>query len=594
MSFAAGITLLVVVVALVLLVANVAAPDVVLLGGVVALAVAGVVTPSQAFQGFANEGMLTVAALLVVAAGLRETGAVNLLTAGALGRPVHATGALARLVPIVLVSSAFLNNTTIVAALLPAVTDWGRRIGVPVSRLLIPLSYASILGGICTLIGTTTNLVVAGMVSERLGMVPGLHEPGMFELSRVGVPVAVLAGLMVVLLGPRLLPDRRPPVSATDDPRHYTTEVLVPEGSRHAGRTVEQAGLRHLPDAFLMEIVREDGEIEPAVDSETVLREGDRLVFVGDVDAMLDLQRQPGLAPATDQVFKLAGERSGRRIVEAVVSSRNPLVGVSIRDGNFRNRYHAVVIGVARAGERVPGRIGDIVLRTGDTLLLEAHPDFVVEQRTRTDFYLVSQVAGAAPPRTERALFALVVLGALVAVVTFNLMPIVLAGFVASGLMVVGGCVTMDEARRSLDLQVLTAIAAAFGIGAAMESSGLDVVLAQLAIRAGAADPQVALAVTYVVTVVMTEVVTNNAAAVLAFPLGLSLAESLGVSPMPFVFTVMVAASASFILPIGYQTNLMVYGPGGYRAIDYPRLGLPVSVLTGVITLTLVPRIWPL
>lgn len=593
MTWAALFTLGVIVAALLAMMANVTSPDLVLLAAVVVLAAGGVLTPAEAFAGFSNPGMLTVAALFVVAAGLRETGAVQAITGRLLGRPATERGALARLVAPVILASSFLNNTTIVATLLPAVHDWARRIRISPARLLMPLSFASILGGTCTLIGTSTNLVVAGLVQDLLPTTPGLHALGMFEITPLGTVVALAGGSLLVLAGPWLLPDRQPPVSTHDDPRQYTMELLVPVGSRLAGQTVEHAGLRHLPDAFLMEIVRGD-DVLTAVPAHQRLFGGDRLVFVGDLTAMVDLQRTPGLAVAPDQVFKLEGDRTTRRIVEAVVSHRNPLVGRSIRDGGFRRRYRAVVIAVARAGERLAGRIGDIVLHPGDVLLLEAREGFVDEQRSRSDFVLASSVAGASPPRYERAWIAGVILTVLVTTITLEWMSTVTAAFLGAGAMVLTRCCTVEEARRSLDLTVLVAIAAAFGLGRAMQTTGLDQGLADLAVSIGADSPLGALITIYIVTALLTEVVTNNAAAVLALPIAISLAERLGAQPMGYVIAVMMAASASFLSPIGYQTNLMVFNAGGYRPLDYPRLGLPMSLVAGVTTLAMIPWLWPL
>jgi di/tricarboxylate transporter len=593
MTLAALFTLAVILGALALMLLTELSPDLVLLGAVVGLAAVGILEPADAFAGFANPGMLTVAALFVVAAGLRETGVVTKLTSGLLGRPSTTRGALWRLVPPVIAASSVLNNTAVVATMLPAVHDWARRIGVAPSRLLLPLSYASILGGVCTLIGTSTNLVVAGLVEELRPTYPGLVTLGMFDITPLGVVVAGAGALVLVVLGPVLLPDRRPPVSQADDPRHYTMELLVPPGSRLAGLALEDAGLRHLPGAYLMEVVRGE-EVLVAVDGHLRLHENDRLVFVGDVDAMVDLQRFPGLAAAPNQVFKLTGDRSSRLIVEAVVSSGNPLVGRTIRDGRFRSQYQAAVIAVARAGERLGGRIGDIVLHAGDVLLLEAHRSFISEHRSRSDFVLVSSVDGASPPRFERAWVAGVVLAAMVALVTLNLLSTVVAAFLAAGAMVVTRCCSVEEARRSLDLTVLVAIASAFGLGRAMQVSELDVWLAQWVSAAGGGQPFAALVAVYLITALLTELITNNAAAVLVLPMALSLAHQLGAAPMPYVYAVMVAASASFLTPIGYQTNLMVYNAGGYRASDYPRVGLPLSLTVAAVTLALIPRLWPL
>ncbi len=592
MTLAAGLTLAVVVASLWAMMREVASPDLVLLSAVVALMLGGVLTPSEALAGFANPGMLTIAALFVVAAGLRETGAVDLVTLRLLGRPSSLRMALLRLVVPVSLGSAFLNNTTIVATLLPAVHDWARRLGVSPSRLLLPLSYAAILGGLGTLVGTSTNLVVAGMVEELLPTRPDLHSIGMFEITPLGVLVCVAGGAVLVGLGPWLLPDRKPPLTVHDDIREYTVELLVPRGSHLANGTVEDVGLRHVPGVYLMEVLR-GGEVNGIVDGTFRLAEEDRLVFVGDVDAVVDLLRLPGLAAAAEHVFELSQDPGARRLVEAVVSSRNPLVGQSIREGGFRRRYGAVVVAVARAGERLGGRVGDIVLHAGDVLLLEALPTFAAEQRVRSDFVLVSSLEGASLPRTACIPYAAGIMAALMVVVTLELLPTVTAALLAAGAMVASGCCTVEEARRSLDLTVLVAISAAFGLGRAMQVSGLDALVAEGAVSAGATSPMLALAAVYVVTAVLTEVVTNNAAAVLTLPIALQLADAVGVAPMPFVITVMFAASAAFNTPIGYQTNLMVYNAGGYRPSDYPRVGLPVSFAVAAVVLLGVPWWWP-
>ncbi|MFT5290403.1 MAG: di/tricarboxylate transporter [Planctomycetota bacterium] len=592
MSPEALFTLFIVLSALVAMMTNFLQPDVALLAGVIILAAAGVIGVEEAFSGFSNPGMLTVAALFIVSAGLRETGVIDLVTTKLLGRPKTTRGAIARLALPVLAASAFLNNTTVVASMIPAVRDWTRRIKLPASSILMPLSFASILGGVCTLIGTSTNLVVSGLVQDAVATHPQLHEIGMFEISMLGLPIALIGCVLMVLLAPILLPDRTPPVSLTDDPRRYTMELKVPPGSRLIGQSLEQAGLRHLPGCFLAEIHRR-GHFMPAVAGTEHIEDGDRLIFVGDVSSMVDLQRTPGLAAAPGQVFQLEGGRHERILIEAVVSPRNPLVGISIREGGFRGRYRAVIIGIARFGERVTGRIGDVVLRPGDTLLLEAQPGFVTEHRSRTDFHLVGRVEGGKPPRLERAWFAVAALAFVVVTVSLGLLPSVVAAFLGAGAMIMGRCCTRPEARASLDFQVLVAIAAAFGLGHAMQVTGLDVVLADTVMTLGAQGPMSAMIALYLLTLVLTELVTNNAAAVLCFPLALSLAERLEVSPMGYVIAVMVAASMSFLSPIGYQTNLMVMGPGGYRPMDFPRLGLPLSIAAAVTSFLLIPRIWP-
>jgi di/tricarboxylate transporter len=470
---------------------------------------------------------------------------------------------------------------------LPAVTDWARQNRLPLSKLLIPLSYAAILGGTCTLIGTSTNLVVNGLLGSQTRM-PGL---GMFDITWVGLPAAMVGIAYLLLLGRWLLPDRRPVMNELEDPRQYTVEMRVEPTSPLAGKTIEDAGLRHLPGMYLVEIER-DGELLPAIAPHHRLKANDRLVFAGIVDSVVDLQRFRGLVPATDQIFKLGIPRPERCLVEAVVSDSFPLVGQSIREGRFRNLYNAAVIAVARQGERVRKKIGDIVLRPGDTLLLEADPSFVDRQRNSRDFFLVSRLPNSQPLRHDRALLAMGILAAMVTAVTLGWVSMLEGAMIAAGLMLLTRCVSGAAARSSVDWRVLVAIAASFGLGRALEKTGAAHFVAENLIALARGDPWRTLAVVYLVTMVFTELITNNAAAVLVFPIALSTAQALGVSFMPFTVAIMMAASASFSTPIGYQCNLMVYGPGGYRFTDYLRVGVPLNLLVAAVTVLLAPLVW--
>jgi di/tricarboxylate transporter len=588
----AGITLVVLFGVLGLLVFSSVGADAALLGGLLVMLVTGVVDPQTAVSGFANQGMLTVAALFVVAAGVRQTGAVSRVSGLLLGRSPSNTVAMARLTLPVAALSALLNNTPIVAALMPAVTEWARRTQRPASKFLIPLSYATILGGTVTVIGTSTNLVVTGLIEKNVGTVPGLVPLGIFDISPVGLPLVVVGCAVLIFFGHRLLPDRRPAVSLSDDPRLYTSEFLVSAGGPLVGKSIEQAGLRHLPGAFLGELHR-GSVVLPAVEPSTLLEGGDRLVFVGPRESVVDLQRTPGLAPAPDQAFKLGAPVTDRSLVEAVVAPGNPLAGRSIRDGKFRTQYQAVVIAAARDGARLGGRIGDIVLEAGDVLLLECGPSWADQQRHRRDFYLVSEVADSSKFVHERGWVSLLILLVMVLAASTELATMFSASIVAAGAMVLTGCVNGTEARRSVEVPVLVAIAAAFGIGEGIRVSGLDRALAETIVGMGADSPLVAMCAMYVATMLLTEVITNNAAAALMFPFGLSLAGQLEVSPMPFCVAVMFAASASFATPIGYQTNLMVYGPGGYRFTDFFRIGIPLQLAAGASTCTMVPLVFP-
>ena len=469
----------------------------------------------------------------------------------------------------------------------PVVGDWARRNRFSVSRLLIPLSYASILGGACTLIGTSTNLVVNGWLMQEAGC-PGL---GMFELARVGLPCAVIGIGFIMLFGKWLLPDRRPPISTRDDPRSYTVETMVQSGGALDGKTIEQAGLRSLPGLYLMEIGRGEETI-PAVAPTETLHGNDRLVFVGIVDSVVDLHKIHGLVPAADQVFKLDSPRSRRALVEAVVSDSCPVVGLTIRGGRFRTRYNAVVVAVARSGQRVHGRIGDIVLQAGDTLLLEALPSFISQQRNSRDFYLVSQVEGSQPLRHERAPIALGILGLMVLAAASGALTMLQAAMVAAGLMLVTRCCTVTAVRRSVDWQVLLALAASIGLGKAMQATGLATAMVHPLIALSGNGPHAALAILYGLSMVLAAAIGAKAAAVLMLPLAFAAAGDLGASFMPFAMGVLFACSTTLATPIGYPTNLMIYGPGGYRFSDYLRLGVPISLLLWVAVVWMVPRVW--
>lgn len=595
MTWEGWVTLATVVLVLVGLIRNLASPLLLLFGAVAVLtttaSVTGsdaLVTPDEAVAGFGNSGLITVGLLFVVVAGLVHTGALTIITEPLLGRPRSLRKAQTRLLLPVAGLSAFLNNTPIVAMFLPVVDDLARRLRLPASRLFLPLSYASILGGTCTLIGTSTNLVVDGLVRER-GTVPALS---LFDLAWVGVPVA-LAGLTYILLfSARLLPDTTPAVSASDDPRRYTAEVMVDSDGPLVDRSIEDAGLRHLPGLYLAEIER-DGQILPAVAPSEVLRAGDRLVFVGVVSSVVDLHRVRGLSPASDQIVKLDAPRDQRCLVEAVVSGDCPLIGRSIREGRFRTEYGAAVVAVARGGHRLEGKIGNIVLHPGDTLLLETHPSFLERQRNARDFYLVSGVENSTPRRHERAPVALIILAAMVAAAGTGMLSMLNAALLAAGAMIVSGCASGAEARRSVDWNVLLVIGAALGLGQAVANSGAAAAVAALLIDVAGGHPWLVLLAVFLTTTLFTEMITNNAAAVLVFPIAVSAAEALGVNAMPFVITIMIGASAAFATPLGYQTNLMVFGPGGYRPADYLRFGLPLNLITMVVTVGITPLIWP-
>jgi di/tricarboxylate transporter len=588
MTFEIATTLAVLTVVIAALIFLRAAPDLILMGGLTLLLVFGIIDPKQALEGFANEGLITVAVLFVVAEGMRQTGGLSFLGQRLLGKPKSLPAVQAKIMLPSALMSAFMNNTPVVAMTLPVLDDWAKKFRVSVSHLFLPLSYSAILGGMCTLVGTSTTLVVNGLLMEETGGT-GLQ---MFEIAWIGVPAAIV-GLIYILLSARwLLPERKPAITQLDDPREYTVEMIVEPNSPLVGKRIEEAGLRHLPGMYLMEIDRE-GHVLAAVSSRERIRANDRLVFVGIVESVVDLQKIPGLKPATDQLFKLDAPRAERCLIEAVVSSSCPFIRMTIREARFRSHYNAAVIAVARNGQRVQSKIGDIQLLPGDTLLLEAHPGFVELQRNSRDFFLVSRVEDSTPPRHERAWIARTILVVMVFVVALGVLSILKAAMLAAGLMILTRCCSGSEAKRSVDWGVLIAIAGGLGIGQAMKTSGAAEQIAGLLIGMAGENPLAVLAVIYCVTMVFTNLITAKAAAVLFFPIAVATAGNLEVDLMPFAMAVIVASAASFATPIGYQTNLMVYGPGGYRFSDYLRIGSPLSLIIFALTIGIVPYIWP-
>jgi di/tricarboxylate transporter len=374
--------------------------------------------------------------------------------------------------------------------------------------------------------------------------------------------------------------------------------MLVQPGCRLVGQSVETAGLRHLPGLFLIEVDRAGTIIAPVSPEEVILAH-DRLVFTGIVSTIVDLERVPGFVPAADTAYEFSPERQrGRRLCEAVISPSSPLVGKTIRSANFRALYDSAVVAVHRNGARLTRKLGDVVLHSGDTLLLQVGPRFSEIHRNNPDFYLVSDVEGSRPLRHDRAGMAIALFAGMILIVTLNWATAEVAAFLVAGLMIATRCISIADARQSVELQVLVAIAGAFGIGSALtESKAAQVIVAKLV---GAAHdlgpdygPLVALATLYLVTMLVNELITNNAAAVLIFPFCLETAVRLGVSERPFVMALTLAASAAFASPVGYQTHMMVYGPGGYRFADFMRVGLPLNLILWIVALILVPFFWP-
>lgn len=564
-------------------------PHLVMMAVLTILSALGILSGNEALAGFSNSGLITVAAMFVVAAGIHSSGGVDLLVNKVLGQPRSARSAMSRLMSPVVLFSAFLNNTPVVATLIPAIIAWSRKINVPPSKLMIPLSYTAILGGTLTMIGTSTNLVVNGQYQALTG-----HAGfSLFSITAVGLPVAIAGLAFMWLFFPKWLPDRSEN-KAFANLREFTLEVSVAPNGPLVGKSIAQAGLRSLERIFLVEVIRQD-HIMTAVTPEHVLQGGDRLVFAGDTQAISDLLRIHGIIPSPENGHSenLDKDRAERRLVEAVVSPHCSALGSNIRDAKFRDRYGAVVLAVARNGERIKGNLGNIRLEAGDTLLLEARPAFVSRQRYNKDFLLINDL-DEEPPRHERAVLSWVILVGIVAAAGLELISMLDASLIGAALMIATGCCTPSQAEKSLDLTVIITIAASFALGVALQKTGVAEFLAGNVLQVSGGIPWLTLLLTYLAVSIMTEVITNNAAAVLMLPIVLEMTEKASLNPEPFIFAIMMAASASFATPLGYQTNLMVYGPGGYRFTDFLKIGTVMNLFIGAMTLIVLIIGWPL
>jgi len=589
MSLDALITLGVLLVFLGIIIRSRLAVDFALAGAMVALLVFGVLTPNEAFSGFSNPALFIIACFYVVASALKESGALHWWVMRLLGNSGSIKGAIPRIMGPVALSSSMISNTPVVAIFIPLIQDWARRHKLSVSKLLIPLSYASILGGTCTLIGTSTNILVVGMLQST----PEANSLSLFSPALIGIPLVILGIVYFVVIGHRLLPDRGGVVESMPDTREYAVSMRVEEGGPLAGMSIAEAGLRHLQFSFLSEI-QSKGHIIPAVGPEEILSGNDILIFVGQPEGVSELRQFRGLVPAEGEVLKLDVPYSSRALIEAVISPVSNLVGKTVKASSFRTMFGGVILSVSRNGDRINQKVGSIVLRAGDTLLLEAARGFVRRHRYSRDFLLLSRIDDASIPDVSKAPIALGLLGLFVVVVVSGLMSLVASSLLLVVALAATGCISMEFAQRSIDFRVLLAIGASLALGFALQKTGLADLAAQGIILLADGNPFLNLVLLYIATVIATELITNNAAAVLMFPLAQALSVELDASLLPFVMIIMFAASASFLTPFGYQTNLMVQGPGGYHFSDYFRVGILLSLMVGVTVVLLVPLFWPL
>lgn len=610
MSFELIVTLIVLAGLLIGLLQDRISAEIVMVLALLALVFTGVVPVKKALEGFSNETIITLGALFVVAAGLQTTGAIETLNVLLLGRPKPGTP-IFRLIAPVAALSGFMNNTPLVAFFLPIFVHTAKKLKISPSQLLIPLSYASILGGTCTLIGTSTNLTVNSELLRR-----GETGFGMFELTWVGLPVTIVGLLYLSLFGKKLLPNNTELLEYVETHRReYTAEFLVQAACPLIGKTIRQSGLRELPGLYLYAIERNGERLSPVSPRETIAL-GDLLVFSGVISTVVDLQKIRGLMPVdhhennsepgntgwslesmegVSAISPKAAPRSGSKLCEVVIAPGSPLVGRSVKDADFRARYDASIIAVYRAGEQISQKIGQIVLAPGDVLLIDAEEDFARRWRNSLDFVLVSGVEESAPIDHRRAWMALAIFVSVVLGMTIYSKYSAIVAVTGAVVMLLTGCVNTRHAYRQIEMSVLILIAAALGVSSALDSSGAAEWIAS-GILSGvkAWGPIAILAAVVIITGVLTELLSNNATAALMSVLVFAIAEQTQMDVRPLLIAVTLTASYGFATPIGYQTNLMVLNPGGYRFKDFLRVGIPMDIICWTMTIIIIALLWPL
>ncbi len=546
----------------------------------------GAITVPEAFEGFSNPGVLTVGFLYVIASSLQATGIFEKFSTGISGNSGgDYPDKLRKIMFPAAGLSAFLNNTPIVAMLIPAIKSWCKRNNYLSSKFLIPVSYAAILGGTCTLIGTSTNLVIHGLLINR-----GYEGFSFFELALVGVPVTIFGLLIISLFLYKLLPNRKEAIVELDEhTREFVVELKVNNKYPYIGSTIEEAGLRHLQGLFVFQLERNGKVMAPVPPHERILN-GDRLFFTGVPETIIELQKYPGLDIVKDPHFDLKNYDSDeKKTYEVVISQSSPLVGKTVRGSNFRAHYDAVIIAIHRNGIRIDKKIGDIKLEVGDTLLILSDKDFHARWYHSRDFYLIS-TSNQAPSKPKiQSIITIAVSIGMILFATLGILPIVIAAGAAAVMLILSGCINVQEAYSKVEWKILLTIASAFGIATAIENTGVaQFFAAHIFDFSSALGIFGLIAAVYFLTSVYTEFITNNAAAALVFPIALTVALQSGIDVKSFSYAVVFGASTGFATPIGYQTNLMVKGPGRYNFMDFMKIGIPFKVIVGVPTVLII------
>lgn len=558
--------------------------------GVIVLGICGILTPSEILSGFANEQVVVILMLLLIGDIIRDLGIVETLFDKVFRRAKTYRQFMARMMILVGGFSAFLNNTPLVAVMMPYVHSWSKRNNLSPSKLLIPLSYAAILGGCITLIGTSTNLIVNGMLADQ-EIIPTLKTLDMFDFAWVGVPMMAIGTVYLLFVSKRLLPDKKDVLGEfSANSRKYIVEAIVKPNSELIGKSIEEADLRNLKGLYLFQINRRGIKIS-AVSHEFKLEEGDGLLFAGDTETIADL-----VLPKSGLTLPAVGMLTHKKhieVVEIVISHNSTLITKTVKEANFRGQFDAAVIGIHRNGERVSGKIGSVKLRAGDVLLLLGDDDFVSRTQRVQDFYFISKVKEF---RKQEAYKIGILLGGTVLAVILSalkIVPLFMTLIVMIIVVLALKIMNPKDIATMIDFNLALIISLSLAFGTAMIKSGLAEIIADLLISVFLPLGKVGVLFgIYLITSVLAAYITNKAAVAIIFPIALTMSLNLNLNPEPFVLIVAFAAAANFMTPIGYQTNLMVYGPGGYSFKDFFKIGFPLTMIYMVITVLILSYIY--
>ncbi len=551
--------------------------------GVTVLGVSGILTPREILHGFANEQIAVIILLLLIGEVIRKSTLIDNLFDRFFSRTHTYKGFIAKLIFPVAALSSMINNTPLVAILMPYVHNWGSRNGIASSKLLIPLSFAAMLGGMATLIGTSTNLVVNGMVQDQ-NIIPGFTSLEIFDFAPVGLSMIIIGGLYLVFFGYKLLPENKDvKEELSEKTREYIVEVKVNKGSEYQKKTIEEAGLRNLKGLYLVEILRGDQIISP-VKPQTVMFEDDLLIFAGNTHTIADMvENNSNIQPSQLGMF---AKRNKTEVLEVFITPNSSLENKTVKESRFRSRFDAAILAIHRNGEKIGGKIGDVELKSGDLLLLVTGSDFLSLARETNDFFLVDKVRSIEKMPLLQSLLMIGGLVTSVVLASLKIVPLFTCLMVFLIVLLISKTASPKDLHKGLNFNLIFIIALALALGMAMIKTNIAFKLSHTFLNIIQPYGIVGiLAGIFIITNLLASIITNIGAVAIIFPISLSIAMELGANPKPFVLIVAYAAAASFITPIGYQTNLMVYGPGGYTFKDYMRIGWPLSVLFMIVAI---------